>query len=106
MKLFIRDKVYFTDPITGEIIEDTVTHLEDNIVIGKSYDLTDYYNSGQLEVHRIHCHVCGDMLPIPLSYFQVDGLRGKYNLLPSSCKECLNKTRYPDNPEEGVTLWI
>ena len=106
MKLFIRDKVYFTDPTTGELIEDTVTHVDNNVVIGKVYDLTEYHMSGQLGVHRIHCHKCGNMLPRPLSQFQVDGLRGKYQLLPSTCRDCLNHIRYLDNPEDGVTLWI
>ena len=106
MKLFIRDKVYFTDPTTGEIIEDTITHVDEHVVTGKKYDLTSIHLKGDLNVYRMECNVCGCKIPLPLSQFQVDGLKGKYTLLPSTCRACLDDLRYPENPEEGVTLWI
>ena len=106
MKLFIRDKVYFRDPTTGEVFEDIITHVDDNVVKGKVHDLTDVYNSGNLNVYRLECQICGCTIPQPLSHFQVDGLKGKQRLLPSTCKTCLEESRYPDNPEEGIILWI
>jgi len=106
MKLFIRDKVYFTDPTTGEIIEDTITDVNDNVVMGKKFNLTDLYWKGELNVYRLECHICGFSIPAPLSQFQVDGIKGKHQLLPSTCGVCLEESRYPDNPEEGIILWI
>lgn len=106
MKLFIRDKVYFTDPTTGEFFEDMITHVDDNVVKGKVHDLTDVYKSGNLNVYRMECYVCGCIIPQPLSQFQVDGLKGKQQLLPSTCKACLEESLYPDNPEEGIILFI
>jgi hypothetical protein len=106
MKLFIRDKVYFTDPTTGEIIEDTITDVNDNVVMGKKFNLTDLYWKGELNVYRLECHICGFSIPAPLSQFQVDGIKGKQQLLPSTCGVCLEESRYPDNPEEGIILWI
>jgi len=106
MKLFIRDKVYFTDPTTGEIIEDTITEVNDNVVMGKKFNLTDLYWKGELNVYRLECHICGFSIPAPLSQFQVDGIKGKQQLLPSTCGVCLEESRYPDNPEEGIILWI
>ena len=106
MKLFIRDKVYFTDPTTGEIIEDTITDVNDNVVIGKKYDLTSIHQKGDLNVYRLQCHICGFTIPSPLSQFQVDGIKGKQEILEPTCGVCLEESRYPDNPEEGIILWI
>ena len=106
MKLFIRDKVYFTEPTTGEVFEEEVTHIDNNYILGKKMDLTFLYNKGKLGVYRLHCSECGDMIPTPLSHFQVEGLKGKQKLLPSYCEICKNKKLYPENPEEGITLWI
>lgn len=106
MKLFIRDKVYFTNPTTGELFEDTIVNLNGDVVIGKEYDLTEVHRKGELNVYRLECHVCGFSIPTPLSQFQVDGIKGKQDLLPSTCGSCLSGSRYPDNPEEGIMLWI
>jgi hypothetical protein len=106
MKLFIRDKVYFTDPTTGELYEDEIVHVDDQTVMGKKHDLTGVHQKGELNVYRLDCHVCGCIIPQPLSHFQVGGLKGDYKLLPSTCRVCLEESRYPDNPEEGIIMWI
>jgi hypothetical protein len=106
MKLFIRDKVYFTDPTTGEFFEDTITHVDEQVIMGRDRDLTSIYNRGDLNIYRIQCYVCGCIIPKPLSQFQVDGLKGKQQLLPSTCNVCLTDPRYYEDPEEGIILFI
>lgn len=106
MKLFVRDKVYFTDPTTGELYEDEIVHVDNQTVMGKKHDLTSIHQKGELNVYRLDCCVCGCIIPLPLSHFQVGGLKGDYKLLPSTCRVCLEESRYPDNPEEGIIMWI
>ncbi len=107
MKLFIRDKVYFTDPTTGEFFEDMITHVDGQVIMGRDHgNLTSIYNRGDLNIYRLDCHVCGCIIPQPLSQFQVDGLKGKQHLLPSTCNVCLTESKYYDNPEEGILLFI
>jgi hypothetical protein len=97
MKLFIRDKVYFTDPIT---------HIDEQVIMGRDRDLTSIHERGDLNIYRMQCYVCGCIIPKPLSQFQVDGLKGKQQLLPSTCNVCLTDPRYYEDPEEGIILFI
>ena len=103
MGLQVNDKVCFTDS-TGHVVDDIVTSVEYNNIEGEKYDLTLLYLANKLSVYRDTCNVCGCDIPIRITTLKSRDLDD--HVYEHICTVCKEERSYPQNPEDGVTLWI
>ncbi len=102
MGLQVNDRVCFTDS-TGHIIDDVVTNVSNNVIEGEKYDLTILYLTNKLSIYRDTCNVCGCGIPARIEALKNgESDDGQENI----CTICKEERSYPENPDDGVTLWI
>lgn len=103
MGLQVNDRVCFTDS-TGHVVDDVVTYVGNSVVEGEKYDLTLLYLTNKLSVYRDRCKVCGCDIPIRMETLKSQDFND--HVYEHICAVCKEERSYPENPEDGVTLWI